>query len=97
MPLASARKRSEPLWDRIDRNKLKTGAFVAAFVLAAAISAGHEIWKNIVESAGGKVTASDPEVSTQANANSFQVVRKLSSAPDTTPGLESGIMTRVKA
>jgi F0F1-type ATP synthase assembly protein I len=35
-----SRKRSEPLWDRIDRNRLKTAAFVTAFVLAAALSAG---------------------------------------------------------
>lgn len=34
------RGRIEPLWDRIERNKLKTAVFVTLFVLAAAISAG---------------------------------------------------------
>lgn len=40
VPPSDSRKRSEPLWDRIDRNRLKTAAFVTAFVLAAALSAG---------------------------------------------------------
>jgi Zn-dependent protease with chaperone function len=34
------RSHREPLWDRIDRNRLKAGAFVAAFIGAAAVSAG---------------------------------------------------------
>jgi Zn-dependent protease with chaperone function len=33
------RDRREPLWDRIDRNRLKTGLFITAFVGAAALSA----------------------------------------------------------
>jgi Zn-dependent protease with chaperone function len=32
-------ERREPLWDRIDRNRLKVGAFVSVFVVAAALSA----------------------------------------------------------
>lgn len=36
----SPSRRAEPLWDRIDRNRLKTAAFISAFVLAAAVSAG---------------------------------------------------------
>lgn len=35
----SRRGRIEPLWDRIERNRLKTGAFLALFVAAAAASA----------------------------------------------------------
>jgi Zn-dependent protease with chaperone function len=32
--------RIEPLWDRIERNRLRVGIFIAAFVAAAAVSAG---------------------------------------------------------
>lgn len=34
------RGKAEPLWDRIERNRLKTGAFIGFFILSAALTAG---------------------------------------------------------
>src|SRR5690348_626135 len=68
-----------------------------AMIDAAAISLGCETWKNMVESAGGKVCAVEPAARICEKVNSFQQIRKLIAAATEMPGHDMGRITRVNA